>query len=305
MANSISYASKYTGELDKMIEQKAKLVFLKDSAFKARFSGAKTVYIPELEMVGLGDYSRSEGYAKGDTTLTHRAYTLQQERSRQLFIDAQDVDESGVDGLVGSMVGEYTRLHVIPEIDAYCISKIYDVASTNGNVTTYSYSTALSDLLTAINSAEEATGYTDESLVAIVDPKLYGVLQNSSEMNYQLVVSDFAQGGINLKVRTLNGVPIIPVTGNRMKSAFTFNNGSSTNAGGFAPASGAKNVRAIVMPKTAASLIEKVDKVDVLNPQQVEDYDGYKINFRLYYDCLVKNSMKGTIFAISESATSL
>ena len=39
MANVISYAGKYSGELDKMIVQESKTGFLADNVFKAKFSG--------------------------------------------------------------------------------------------------------------------------------------------------------------------------------------------------------------------------------------------------------------------------
>ena len=55
----------------------------------------------------------------------------------------------------------------------------------------------------------------------------------------------------------------------------------------------------MTLPKDSASFVKKVDKINVLNPNQVEDYDAYKINFRMYYDLIVKNSRKGTIFALA------
>lgn len=294
MANAINYASKYTGELDKMIVQSAKTGFLADNAFKAKFSGSKTVYLPEVTMSGLGNYSRADGYPKGDTTLVHTPYTLSQERATQLFLDAQDADESGVPDLVGKLVGEFTRTQVVPEMDAYNLSALYKVAEGKSNITAYSADTAVKSLLELINGAEAAMEYDGAtSLVAMVDPTLYNLLMTSTELQRFITASDFKQGEINLKVKNLNGCSIIPVAAARMKSAYTF------SEKGFAAADSAKDVRAIVLPKDSASFVKKVDKVNVLSPEQVEDYDAYKINYRLYYDLIVKNSRKGTIFAMS------
>lgn len=297
MANSISYASKYAPELDKMIVQEAKTGFLADNALKARFSGARSVFLPELSMVGLGNYNRTDGYAKGDVTLTHTEYTLTQERSRQLFIDAQDADESGVPDLAGKMVGEYTRTQVIPEIDAYVMAKLYGVASTKGNTKTYAENTAVADLLNTINGAEAAMEYDGStSLVAFVDPMMYNILMTSTELQRHIAISDFKQGEVNMKVKNLNGCAIIPVAASRMKTAITMNPGTASDEGGFV---GTGSLRALVLPRDSASLIKKVDKVDMYSPKEVIDRDGYVINFRLYYDLIVKNSRKGTIFAIS------
>ncbi len=295
MANSISYASKYAPELDKMITQEAKTGFLADNAFKARFVGAKTVYLPEITLSGLGNYNRTgedAGYSKGDVGLTHTPYTLSHERSKQLILDAQDADESGVPELAGKLVGEYTRLHVNPEIDAHNISALFKVAEENSNKVTYSADTAVKSLLECINGVEAANGYNNESLVAMVDPTLYNLLMTSNELQRFIAVSDFKQGEVNFKVKNINGCAIIPVAADRMRGEYTF------GENGFTPVTDAANVRAVVMPKGAASFVKKVDKVDMYSPSEVQDLDAYKINFRLYYDLIVKTSQKNTIFAI-------
>ena len=300
MANSIAGASKYVGELDKMIVQVSKTGFLADNVFKAKFVGAKTVQLPKVTMIGMGNYSRTGGYPKGDTTLAYQDYTLSMERGRQLFLDAQDADESGVADLAGKLAGEYIRTHAVPECDAYNISKLYGVANTKTHVTAFAEASAVKDLLAAINNAEAAMGYDGAtSLVALVDPVMYALLQTSSELQRYITISDFKQGEVNVKVKMLNGCAIIPVSADRMKSEFTFDAGSTSSKGGFTPASGAKDVRALVLPKDSASFVKKVDKFDIINPSDVEDYDAYKINFRMYYDLIVKESRKGTIFAIA------
>lgn len=300
MANTINYAEKYGSELDKMIVQSSKTGFFADSAFKAKFSGARTVHLPELTLVGLGDYDRVNGFAKGDATLVHTPYTLSQERSRQLYLDAQDADESGVADLAGQMVGEFTRTQVVPEIDAYSLSKLYGVANTAGNTITYAKTTGVANLMEAISSVEAAMEYDGGvSTVAFVDPELYGVLMTSSELDRSITISDFKQGDVNTKVKAINGCAIIPVGASRMWSEYTFNEGATTSAGGFAKTSGATQIRGIVLPKDSASLVKKVDKVDLHAPGADVNRDGYIINYRLYYDLFVKNSRKNTIFAIA------
>lgn len=292
MPNEISYASKYAPELDKVIMQGAKTGFFADGKFKAQFTGAKTVLLPELSLVGLGDYDRATGYSKGDVGLTRTEYTLTMERSKQLIIDAQDADESGVGNLVGQTVGEYTRLKVNPEIDAYVLSTLYGVAKGKSHTVKFAEATAVEQMLKSINDAEAAAGYTNEQMVAFVDPIMYAALMTSDKLQRHITVSDFKQGEVNLKVKSLNGVAIIPVAADRMKSVFTF------GEEGFEAGEGAVDVNAIILPKSAASLVKKVDKVNVYSPDVVQDLDAYKINFRLYYDCFVTTAHKSLIFAI-------
>ena len=292
MGNSISYASKYAPELDKMIVQESKTGFLADAAFKAKFTGARTVLLPEIDFDGLGDYDRVEGYSKGGINLEHKPYTLSMERSKQLNIDAQDADESGVPSLVGKLVGEYTRTKVNPEIDAYVLSTLYAVAKEKGNTKAFAAASAVADMLAQINACEAANGYTNEQMVAFVNPDMYAALMTSNELQRSIITSEFKQGEINLKVKHINNCAIIPVAADRMKTGYDFGENGHT------PLEAATDVSAIIMPKSAASLVKKVDKVDTYTPEQVQDMDAYRINFRLYYDCFVTNSKKGVIFAI-------
>lgn len=298
MANNIQLAQKYSPELDKMIVQGAKTGFFSDNVFKAKFIGAKTVQIPEVTLGGLGDYDRAEGYSKGDVNLTFKDYTLSKDRSKQMTVDAQDADESGVPDLVGKLVGEYTRTIVNPEIDAYVLSKLAGIAASaegkTAHVKNYSEGTAVADLLSAINNVEASNGYSNEELVAFVDPVMYGLLMTSQELQRSITISDFKQGEVNMQVKKLNGCAIIPVSAERMHTVFKF------TENGFAPdtGNGSKTIKAIVLPKASASLVKKVDKVNVLSPNEVEDMDAYKINYRLYYDLFVTKSRLNTVHAI-------
>lgn len=293
MANTIQYASKYANELDKMIVQESKTGFLADSKFKARFTGARTVNMPQIDFDGLGDYSRESGYSRGGTNFTYTAYELKQERSKQLIIDAQDADEIGVSSLVGKMAGEYTRTKVNPEIDAYVISTLYGVANEKNHVDVFNSDTAVETMLECINKAEAASGYTNEQMVAFVDPIMYAALMTSDKLQHSITVSEFEQGAINLKVKELNGCAIIPVAADRMRTEYNFNDS------GFEADENAGYIKAVICPKSAASLVKKVDKVDIYTPDMVQDMDAYKINFRLYYDCFVTENKKNLIFAIS------
>lgn len=299
MANNILSASRYSSEIDKMISQKAKTGMFADTNFKSKFVGAATVIMPDIEFVGLGDYSRENGYPVGDTAVKQTSYTLTQDRGRQLPIDAQDADESGVADLVGKVAGEFTRTQVIPEMDAYNLSTLYKVADKNGNVTAFNAETAIKDLISLINSTEEMSGYSDEQIVAFVDPTLYALLMNSPELSRMIIASDFKQGDANFKVNTLNGCAIIPVSANRMMSDYTFLSGSAASEGGFAAADDAKQIKAIVLPKDSATLVKKVENLRVFSPEENITADSYVVDFRLYYDLIVKKSREKTIFAIA------
>lgn len=299
MSNSIALATAMTSALDKAVEQKPVTGFLADNGLKARFVGAKTVIIPELAVSGLGDYDRESGFVKGSITVSNTPVVLSMDRGRSFQLDREDNDETGIADLAGQIMGEFVRTKVVPEVDAYCLSKLAGYAKNNKQTVTGTPATqAVSMLNTAIGKAQDAVGY-DEELVAFVDATMWKALQTSTELERQLTVSDFKKGELTTRVTSLNGVAILPVPDSRMKTAFTFYDGTTTGeeAGGFAPADAASSIGLLVMPKRAASLVKKTDQVRTFDPSQNVQADAWKFDYRLYYDLFIKNSMAGGIFA--------
>ncbi len=298
MHNNIELATKMTGELDKALVQKTVTGFFADNKMRAKFVGAKTVMIPDVNVSGLGDYNRDTGFVSGTISVSANPFTLQMDRGRSFMLDREDNDESGVADLAGQIMGEFIRTQVIPEVDAYVLSKLAGLAVTKGQTVTGDPSTGALKILTdAIAKIHNEVGY-DEELVAFVDSTMLAALQHTPELNRQLCLTDFKKGELNTKVTSYNGVAILPVPDSRMKSAYTFNNGTTEGQenGGFVPTGSAKSVGALVLPRRAPSLIKKTEQVRIFDPAENLGADAWKFDYRLYYDVVVKNSIAGGIY---------
>ena len=305
--NNLETAKKYTDALDKVIVQKAVTGFFADNVFKAKFAGAKTVIMPDISFVGLADYNRDSGFSLAGTTIGNTSYTLTKDRGRKLQIDREDMDETGVASLAGQILKEYVRTQVVPEMDAYVLSKLAKVASDKSHKTTYTAAKAVSQLATAINNVQSRIGY-DEELVAFCDSTFYAQLMNSTEFSRNIVVSDFAKGGINTRVKFFNGVALIPVTDDRMREEYDFKAGTAATSsavatGGFAAKTNTGYTRALVIPKKGASLVKKTETLRIFTPDQNIDADAYAFNYRLYYDVFVKESNLDSIETIVTAGT--
>ncbi len=282
--NSIESAVKYSEELDKLFSQKSATGFFADNDFGKKFVGAKTVIVPDIDFQGLADYDRDTGFSRGAITVSNTSYTMQMDRARSLQIDREDMDETGIASLAGKILGEYVRTKVVPECDAYVLSKLATIAVSRGN--TVDIDKPYETLIQLIGNVRNAVGY-DEELVAFVHSNAYAALQNSSEISKMIIPSDFKQGEINLTVKSLNGVALIPVVGERMKTEFNFNN---TAAGGFTETEESNGIYMLVCPKRAAHLVKKTENIRVFTPEQNIDADAYKFDYRIYYDAFVKAS---------------
>ena len=297
--NNLTFAEKLTGELDKLFVQGPVTGFLADNVLRSKFVGAKTVLIPEMNLSGLGDYDRDTGFVKGTIGVSNQPYTLAMDRARSFQLDREDEDETGIANLAGQVMGEFVRTRVVPEVDAYCLSKLAGLAVTKGHTVTGTPATEILKMFNnACSSVQDVVGF-DEQLVCFVNPTVWAAIQNSQELTRAMVVSDFAKGDITTKVKTINGVAILPVSDARMKSAYDFLDGSTEGEadGGFKPTGTAKSVGMLIMPKNGASLVKKTEKVRTFAPDQNQAADAYKFDYRTYYDLLVKNSKADAVYA--------
>ena len=299
--NDLATAAKYTGELDKVIVQESVTGFMADNTFRSKFVGAKTVIVPDMDMVGLADYNRDDGYATGGITVKQTSFELTKDRGRKLVLDREDMDETGIANLAGQVLGEFARTKVVPEMDAYVLSKLGKIAASesvaqdadgeNANTkakhtTVFNSSKPLAQFNTVADNIRSRAGFNTE-LVAFVHPTFYTALKNTAEFQKTVVISEFKQGEISLKVKSIDGIALIPVAADRMKSDYVFN---SAEKGGFTPAEGAVDNYLIMLPKKACSLVKKTETMRIFTPEQNKDRDAYEFNYRLYYDCFVKKS---------------
>ena len=291
--NTLEAASMYSEELDRLFTQKSATGFFADNAFGARFVGAKTVIVPDIDFQGLADYDRDTGFTRGAITVSNTSYTMQMDRARSLQIDREDLDETGIANLAGKILGEYVRTKVVPECDAYCLSKLSGLAISRGNTITGDTEKPISALNQLIANVQKKVGF-DSELVAFIDCGMYARIANSEELAKMITVSDFKQGDINLTVKSLNGVALIPVVSERMKTAYTFN---SVAVGGFVPQDNAKTTFMLVCAKDSAHLMKKTEKMRIFAPDQNPDADAFKFDYRIYYDVFVKKSGLDAIWA--------
>lgn len=292
MANNIALATKMTTELDKMFVQTAVTGFMVDNAMRAKFVGAHTVLIPEMDMTGLGDYSKTTGFPDGSVNVSHKSYTLTQDRGRSFMLDAQDEDESGVANLAGQVLGEFVRTKVVPEVDAYCMSKLYGIARDKAHFVNVpegkTVATAAFQIVSElIAKVRNVAGY-DEQLVAILAPSVYDALMATPEIARSVRIDEFKKGEITTQIKTIDGVSLIPAPSSRMYCNIEITDAGYTGTG---------DIGALVLPKKAAMLVRKTEKIRTFNPDQNQKADAYKFDYRLYYDLLVKKSMEDSVYA--------
>lgn len=286
--NTLQYSQQFQTVLDAQMLAGATSAFMEANAGQVKYDGGDTVHIPEISMQGLAKYDRDEGFNQGSVTLKFNPYKMTQDRGRTFQLDSMDVNETNFVATAGTVMGEFQRTQVIPEIDSYRYSKIAALATAENKVTTGftpAVATILEKLEAEITEIQDVVG-EDEGLIIVMSTKLRTILNNSDKFNRYLNVAEFKNGSVNTTVKSFNDIPILGVPSARMKTAYVFNDGKTANqqAGGFKADTAAKDINWIIMPQRAPIAVSKTDKVRVFTPDINQKADAWKIDYRKYHD---------------------
>lgn len=286
--NTLQYSQQFQTVLDAQMLAGATSAFMEANAGQVKYDGGDTVHIPEISMQGLAKYDRDEGFNQGSVTLKFNPYKMTQDRGRTFQLDSMDVNETNFVATAGTVMGEFQRTQVIPEIDSYRYSKIAALATAENKVTTGftpAVATILEKLEAEITEIQDVVG-EDEGLIIVMSTKLRTILNNADKFNRYLNVAEFKNGSVNTTVKSFNDIPILGVPSARMKTTYVFNDGKTANqqAGGFKADTGAKDINWIIMPQRAPIAVSKTDKVRVFTPELNQKADAWKIDYRKYHD---------------------
>lgn len=285
--NTIAYATLFQQALDKAAVAKLTSGWMDANAGQVIYNGGKEVKIPKMNMDGLGDYSRSNGFTQGSITLEYETKTMTMDRGRTFMLDSMDVNESNFVANATNVMGQFQATKVVPEIDAYRYSKIASLAiagkvATGGN--TIDETNVLKLLKADITAIEDIVG--DIPLVITMSTPIAAILDQNEKISKRLDVTEFTKGDVITKVKSFDGHPIVKVPSARMKTAYTFYDGKTEGqtAGGFIAASSAKNINWIITPMYAPIAVNKTDKVRIFDPNINQDADAWKLDYRKYHD---------------------
>lgn len=291
MANTIEKVALIQTTLDKAMIQGAVTGFMEGNVGNLIYKGGDEVKIPMIDMDGLADYNRQSGFVDGDVSLAYQTMKMTQDRGRGFTVDPNDIDESGVLDLMSQLTGEFQRKKVVPEVDAYRISKVVQLTpAANRTVYTPAAGTILKKMQEDIGAVRDEIG-SDEQLVMLVSTPVSTILNTSTELGKKLDVTDFMRGEITTKVKSLDSVPLLVAPSARMFSRITL---LPNGKGGFTKAEGAAAINYIIMPRSAAIAVSKTDNMRLFDPQTWQKAHAWHMDYRKFHDIWIpKNRLAG------------
>lgn len=267
MPNSIELFKQYIPLLDE-VYQTSSLTAVLDGASELMTQGANAneLIIQKMSMDGLGDYSRNDGYVKGNVTLTNETVKCNFDRGRMFSVDNMDNAETA--GMAyGRLAAEFIRTKVNPELDAFRFAT-YCAISGIGTATG-----ALADGEAALAAVAAAYDKMTDDEVPESDRHLFitstlrGLIRDLDTTKSKEVMNKFAS--------------VVTVPQSRFYTAIDQKTGGSgEEAGGYAKATGGVNINFMIIHKPAVIQHQKHVAPKVITPEQNQDADAWKFGYR-------------------------
>lgn len=312
MANSFALIEKYMqNAIDSVFATESKTNILENGSkfIDVNFKEAGVVKIMSLVMDGLSDYYRAnggktgtnfahypqgDGYKSGNAEGSWEYFKLNYDRGKQFQIDNMD-DEESAGLIIGNLLTEFLRTKVVPEVDAVRFSKMAGKCSVSlGNLVTETI--AENKIIANFNAAFEWLTEHEvptEEQVIFVNPSVMTLIRNTTELYKRVTQEEYKSGDIAFTIDKYEGRPIIEVPSSRF-----FTDVAVGDNGYYAKAT-SKVVNYMIVSKKAILPIVKLNKSKIWTPETVQDFDGYKVNFRLYHDVIIpKNKIAGVYTSV-------
>ena len=290
MANTIALAQKYLPLLDEVYKASSRTAIL--DATKVDIVNGNTIKVFKTSMDGLGNYNRNTGFTNGDVTGTWETMTLSKDRGRSFIVDRMDNEET-IGMAFGTLAGEFIRTKVAPEIDAYTFAKIAGtsgILSANADVTV-----GTTDVPSLIDTAEMQMNEEEvpgEGRILFISETAYAGLRAKI---VRTVLNDVT--GINKDVETYNGMRVIRVPQSRFYTAITLYDGTTsgqTTGGYVGTATTGYKINFMIVHPSAVNKVVKHVLPRIFTPEQYQNADAWKFDYRIYHDTFVyDNKTKG------------
>ena len=300
--NTLATATLFQNKLDKVAVQEAVTGWMDANAGQVIYNGGAEVKIPKMSVQGLGDYDRDSGYQQGGVTLEYETRKMTQDRGRKFQLDPLDVNENNFVTTAAAVMGEFQRMHVVPEIDAYRLSKIATEAITakKAGMVTYGYTPGAeqTSALRKLKEGIKAVRNMGYNMPLIVHATPDFIMELELELAGKITAVTFSQGGINTQVPSVDGVPLISTPSNRMYTAIKINDGKTggQEQGGYKKGDTAKDINFMILPRTTPIAITKQDIMRIFDPTVNQKLNAWQMDYRRFHDLWVLDNKIDSVY---------
>lgn len=299
VSNSIGLASSYLPILDEIYKAESKTAILDAAQDRVYYNPeTHTFNLFEIDMVGNADYSRNDGFVRGDVTAAWKSYTPQWDRGRQFVVDRIDNAES-MNMTFPALGSEYLRTKAVPETDALRFAT-YATGAANSMKTAENISSGAA-AVAAIDLGTEKLDDAEvpyEGRILFVNPTMYRYLK-AGITRYTMN----GENGIDYNVEMYDSMRVITVPSGRFNTVITLAQPDShDDAGGYTAAGDTINF--LIIHPSAIMQANCFTEPRIFAPGVWQQSQGWAWDFRQYHGCWVKHQKTNGIYVNAPSVVS-
>ena len=273
-------------------------IWASENSNRYRSGIGKTMYIPTVTTSGAVDANRDQitGTFNRNWNNTWQAVELQMDREWSTLIDPMDLTESNDVANLANITRAFVEQQKIPEMDAFLASKLAEFAAGFGGTSSVSL-----DSSSILTEWDKALAYMTnqrvnrDRCVSYMTPNAYKLLKQATGMTRFIEVTNGIRD-VDRNIARLDGVRVIEVPEDMMKTAYTFTEGWAVGG------SAAQVNFFIVDPMAVAAPIKY--EVAMMSEPTAQNKGKYLYYERYYYGAFVLNQRQAGVYAHISSAPS-
>ena len=299
---NVNYASEYARALAQAYPYLSYFAAMWASENSNRYKPGmgKTMYIPTVTVTGAHDVNRNSinGNFSRNWENQWQAVTLEMDREWDTLVDPMDIDETNDVATIANITRAFAEFQKVPEMDAFMASKLASFASAYGGVSTESLtsSTVLTEWDKGIEYMTNQRINRDR-VIAYMTPACYKLLKQASGLTRFIEVTN----GINRvdrNIASLDGIQIVEVPSDMMKTAYTFTTGWAINE------VSAQQINFVLVDPMAVAAPIKYETA-MMSAPTAQSKGKYLYYERYYYGAFILNQRQAGVYAHLGAAPSL
>ena len=298
----VNYAAEYSRALAQAYPYLSyfSAIWASENSTRYKPGMGKTMYIPTVTTSGAVDVNRNQitGTFNRNWNNQWQAVELQMDREWNTLIDPMDIDETNDVATIANITRAFVEQQKVPEMDAFIASKLAGFAAQFGGVSTQSLtsSTILTEWDNAIEYMTNQRVNRDR-VIAYMTPGTYKLLKQATGLTRFIEVTNGIQA-VDRNVARLDGVTVIEVPADMMKTAYTFTEGWAIDT-----AHAAQINFLLVDPMAVAAPIKY--ETAMMSAPTAQSKGKYLYYERYYYGAFVLNERQAGVYAHLGSAPSV
>ena len=298
----VNYAAEYSRALAQAYPYLSYFSAIRASENSTRYKPGmgKTMYIPTVTTSGAVDVNRNQitGTFNRNWNNQWQAVELQMDREWNTLIDPMDIDETSDVATIANITRAFVEQQKVPEMDAFIASKLAGFAAQFGGVSTQSLTS--STILTEWDNALEYMTnqrVNRDRLIAYLTPATYKLLKQATGLTRFIEVTNGIQA-VDRNVARLDGVTVIEVPADMMKTAYTFTEGWAVDT------ATAQQINFMLVDPMAVAAPIKYETA-MMSAPTAQSKGKYLYYERYYYGAFVLNERQAGVYAHLGSAPSV